>query len=119
MNSRLLLAAVSACTLAACAQPLPQRNAAAPATLPAVGGPTIVFQCGDTAVPTQFGTNAMTLTLDGRSLTLPQAISANGARYAGLGPDGPVEFWNTGNRAMLTVGPRAYPECREVPGARS
>ncbi|WP_216187226.1 MliC family protein [Verticiella alkaliphila] len=110
-------ALLAAAALAGCAQPLPRASMPAPATAP-MNGPAVTFQCGTTAVQTQFGENTMSLTLDGRTLVLPQAIAASGARYAGLGPDGPVEFWNKGRQATLTVGPRAYPECQEAAGAR-
>lgn len=39
---------------------------------------------------------------DGRVLTLPQAISASGARYAS--PDERVVFWNKGDTAFLEEG---------------
>ncbi len=39
---------------------------------------------------------------DGRSFTLPQAVSASGARYAN--PDEAVVFWNKGNTATITEG---------------
>ncbi|MDI9849840.1 MliC family protein [Rhodoblastus sp. 17X3] len=42
---------------------------------------------------------SVTLTFDaGREITLPQAISADGGRYAGNG----VEFWIKGRSATLT-----------------
>ncbi len=43
---------------------------------------------------------------DGRSFTLPQAVSASGARYAN--PDEAVVFWNKGTSASITEG--ANPE---------
>jgi len=110
-------ALLAAAVLAGCAQPLSHVGTPAPAPA-TVSGPTVTFQCGTTTVQTQFGEDAMSLTLDGRTLVLPQAMSASGARYAGLGPDGPVEFWNKGRQATLTAGPRAYPECKETAGAR-
>lgn len=39
---------------------------------------------------------------DGRSFTLPQAVSDSGARYAN--PDEAVVFWNKGNTATITEG---------------
>lgn len=39
---------------------------------------------------------------DGRSLSLPQALSASGARYADA--DESIVFWNKGNTAFLTEG---------------
>lgn len=37
---------------------------------------------------------------DGRAVTLPRALSADGARYAA--PDGGLVFWNKGRKALLT-----------------
>ena len=37
---------------------------------------------------------------DGRTLSLPRALSADGARYAA--PDGSAVFWNKGRSALLT-----------------
>jgi membrane-bound inhibitor of C-type lysozyme len=51
---------------------------------------------------------------DGRSISLPQAISASGARYANA--DESVVFWNKGNTAFITEGdPEAptYANCGE------
>jgi membrane-bound inhibitor of C-type lysozyme len=41
---------------------------------------------------------------DGRSLPLPQALSASGARYASA--DGRTVFWNKGRSAFLEEGGR-------------
>ena len=49
--------------------------------------------------PVPGGSVALTLS-DGRAMTLPQTISANGARYANA--DESVVFWNVGNGATLT-----------------
>lgn len=106
-----LLAAL-ATTLAACAvpdRPGAQRLTGSAAAVP--DGPPITFVCGDTSVITRFGDEVMSLEIDGHTLLLAQAISASGARYTGLAPNGPVEFWNRGNEAMLTIGQRAYPTC--------
>ena len=42
---------------------------------------------------------------DGRALTLPQAISASGARYASV--DDRVVFWNKGDTAFVEEGDKA------------
>ena len=45
--------------------------------------------------------NSVHITLsDGRAMTLPQAISASGARYAKA--DQSIVFWNKGNTAFVT-----------------
>lgn len=50
-----------------------------------------------------FYTNKVALTLsDGRKMTLPQAISASGARYANN--DESFVFWNKGNTAFINEG---------------
>lgn len=121
MTMRPFCALIALAALAGCAQPMPgaaPAGAATPTNTASLG-PVIQFQCGPTQVQTRFGQESMTLTLEGRTIALNQAISASGARYTGMGPDGPVEFWNTGRQAMLTVGPKAYPECQEAPGARN
>jgi membrane-bound inhibitor of C-type lysozyme len=51
---------------------------------------------------------------DGRKLSLPQAISASGARYANA--DESFVFWNKGNTAFITEGrvepqPQTYTNC--------
>jgi membrane-bound inhibitor of C-type lysozyme len=49
--------------------------------------------------PTPTGSVALTLS-DGRNVTLPQAISGSGARYANA--DESMVFWNEGNGAFIT-----------------
>jgi len=54
---------------------------------------------------------------DGRTLTLPQAMSASGARYAA--PDEAIVFWNKGRTAFITEGKPArttYAKCVQVAG---
>jgi hypothetical protein len=49
---------------------------------------------------------------DGRSLSLPQAMSASGARYANK--DESFVFWNKGNTAFITegaLGTETYSDC--------
>lgn len=60
-----------------------------------------------------FYTAKVDLTLsDGRKMTLPQAISASGARYANA--DESFVFWNKGNTAFITegkTGAQSYTNC--------
>jgi membrane-bound inhibitor of C-type lysozyme len=44
---------------------------------------------------------------DGRRQTLPNVISASGARYAASG----VEFWSKGDEAMFTAAGKAQTTC--------
>ena len=63
------------------------------------------FACkGGKTIAADFGTNSVALKLsDGRSLTLPQAMSGSGARYANA--DETLVFWNKGDTAFITEGP--------------
>ncbi|MGE5541145.1 MAG: MliC family protein [Bacillota bacterium] len=50
---------------------------------------------------------------DGRHLTVPQAISGSGARYANA--DESFVFWNKGNTAFITEGnDTTYADCTEM-----
>ena len=71
------------------------KGAAATFTLPFVTG-GLRFSCDEgKAIEAVFARNSVQLTLsDGRSLILPQAISASGASYANT--DGSFVFWNKG-----------------------
>ena len=44
--------------------------------------------------------NEVILKLDGKSYTLPRAISASGARYS----DGKVTYWSKGDSAFIDIG---------------
>lgn len=62
------------------------------------------FNCkaGKTIAAT-FSANSVKLRLsDGRSLTVPQALSGSGARYANT--DESFVFWNKGDSAFITEG---------------
>jgi membrane-bound inhibitor of C-type lysozyme len=57
---------------------------------------------------------------DGRSMTVPHALSADGARYATI--DESFVFWNVGNTAFVTEGTGAaatttYANCTDMPTA--
>lgn len=71
---------------------------------PAAADATARYRCDDGAAFTALFTSepgAAALSFaDGRSLTLPQALSADGGRYA----DDANEFWIKGKGASLTMG---------------
>ena len=70
------------------------------------------FACdGGKAIEAVFARSSAKLMLsDGRQITLPQAISADGARYAN--PDESFVFWNKGNTAFIDEnGVRTYDGC--------
>jgi membrane-bound inhibitor of C-type lysozyme len=92
----------SGCALAACIVPLlaaPHAFAADPkATFVCDGGRTIVASFPEGKAELAFG--------DGKTISLPQAMSGSGARYANA--DDTFEFWNKGNTAF--AGPPGKPE---------
>jgi membrane-bound inhibitor of C-type lysozyme len=65
---------------------------------------TAIFKCqGGKSIDATFYANSVSLKLsDGRSLMVPQAMSASGARYANK--DETFVFWNKGNTAFVTEG---------------
>lgn len=65
---------------------------------------TAVFKCqGGKSIDATFYANSVSLKLsDGRSLIVPQAMSASGARYANK--DETFVFWNKGDTAFVTEG---------------
>jgi len=73
---------------------------------PAAPAPTVEaeFTCdGDKSVHAAFYPEKVDLRLsDGRTVELPQTISASGARYANA--DETLVFWNKGNTAFITEG---------------
>ena len=65
---------------------------------------TVAYVCSEgKTIEAKYFTDSVDLVLsDGRNFSLPQAISASGARYAN--PDEAVVFWNKGNTAFITEG---------------
>ena len=63
---------------------------------------TATFKCqGGKSIEATFYANSVNLKLsDGRSLTVPEAMSASGARYANK--DETFVFWNKGDTAFVT-----------------
>jgi membrane-bound inhibitor of C-type lysozyme len=93
LSSSLLVACVFAAALAASAQ-----TASGPTTVRA----TFTCDAGKTvaAVFTNGAQSRVALVLsDGRKLTLPQALSGSGARYANA--DDSFVFWNKGHTAFI------------------
>ncbi len=113
-----LAGACCALVLAAC-QPSPPAQTPAdaptanPAAEPAAAAPATYWQCGDTRITARFDNAAdnVALDIDGRALTLPQAVSASGARYADAAGN---EFWNKGREAGLTLVGQPRVECTQV-----
>lgn len=71
-----------------------------------------LFECeGDKALKAEFLEDSVRLTLsDGRQLSLPQTVSASGARYANT--DGSFVFWNKGITAFIEErGTQMYESC--------
>ena len=76
-------------------------------TLPALAETpvaTATFKCqGGKSIEATFYASSVSLTLsDGRSLTVPQAMSGSGARYANK--DETFVCWNKGDTAFVTEG---------------
>jgi membrane-bound inhibitor of C-type lysozyme len=65
---------------------------------------TAIFKCqGGKSIEATFYASSVSLKLsDGRSLTVPQAMSGSGARYANK--DETFVFWNKGDTAFVTEG---------------
>ncbi len=64
--------------------------------------------------PIPGGSVALTLS-DGRSMTLPHTISADGGRYANAGES--IVFWNTGDTAFITENNvKTYTNCSTPSG---
>jgi membrane-bound inhibitor of C-type lysozyme len=79
----------------------------------------VKFTCtGDKWIDATFFPEKVDLTLsDGRTMSVPQAMSASGARYANA--DESFVFWNKGDTAFVTEGtdPNAAPtfaDCTDI-----
>jgi membrane-bound inhibitor of C-type lysozyme len=87
---------------------------AAPALAQAPVVAKATFNCKDgKSIDATFYADSVDLKLsDGRSLALPQAMSASGARYASK--DESFVFWNKGDTAFITEGKdgkETYSDC--------
>ncbi|RLM21253.1 lysozyme inhibitor [Brenneria alni] len=68
---------------------------------------TLYYQCGTMPLTVTMqqddqSTSQVSFLLDGESHTLPQVVSASGARYS----DGAYTFWSKGNHAFIQRGER-------------
>ena len=117
LNKPLVLLCLAS-LLAACkpaAEPVATPVAVEPAPPAAVEATvtSLNFQCGDERIGAAFDNAAgnVTLTIGGQPMTLLQAESASGARYAdGQGN----EFWNKGDSATLTRSGQPAAECAQT-----
>jgi membrane-bound inhibitor of C-type lysozyme len=78
----------------------------------------VVFKCQDKkTINATFYSDKVALKLsDGRDLMVPQAVSADGARYANS--DESFVFWNKGNTAFVQEGQATtFADCKEAPAA--
>jgi putative lipoprotein len=107
--------AAAACSV----EPVPDRApavdtaGAADAAPPTEGSPVVSFVCDDMfRFSVRFEGDSATLFLPDTSLTMERTVSASGARYARAG----IEFWQSGDEAMLTVDGTHYPHCQAREG---
>lgn len=88
----------------------PSRTTTASSTVSVAPSSTLAhYFCAEGQIAAVFasGTAAIDLS-DGRTFVLPQAISADGGRYA----SGTMVFWSKGNNAFVTEGPTTtYSNC--------
>ena len=88
--------------------------AATPAAAAETPVATATFKCADAkSIVATFYADKVDLKLsDGRSMTVPLAMSASGARYANK--DETFVFWNKGDTAFVTEGKdetQSYADC--------
>lgn len=72
---------------------------------------TLVYECADYEFIARLGPGEMAVWLPDRYLVLSQVRSASGSKYQ----EGDVEFWSSGEEAMLTVAGQAYRYCTLAP----
>lgn len=116
-NPHTALSAVAALLLAACAADTPApapdlaRAPAGPTPLPGgAPGDTFHWQCGEIGVASHYLGHAdlVELSFSGRTLVLPIAASASGARFA---DDQGSEFWTRGDTGSLALPGEPVREC--------
>lgn len=115
MRSGLAIAASLALAIAGCNSTisLPEVGVPVAAPEPVPGPPRVVtarFDCGDALLLIAFFSDHLVLTEPDGETTLPQAISASGARYA----NDDITFWNKGRDATLERDGEIV-MCRQLP----
>jgi membrane-bound inhibitor of C-type lysozyme len=125
LTRRLMPFAVAAVMWAGCRSQAPEPAQSPPATAAPAGTPPVQpppaastfnarFTCEDLTVAAAFEPSRAVLSMPGRTLTLPQAVSASGARYS----DGTTTFWNKGREATFELDGRSR-HCVEAGAATS
>jgi uncharacterized lipoprotein YbaY len=74
------------------------------------------YRCGDQSVRVGVEQETMRLAVGNDTFDLRQVPAASGAKYEAVA-DPSTSFWSKGDRAMLVVKGRAYPECSKERGA--
>lgn len=67
----------------------------------------VPFQCDEISMIARFSEGVVELSLAGRTIALPQVVSASGARYT----DGKTLFWNKGDTALFEMNGKEYTGC--------
>lgn len=74
---------------------------------------TFVYECeGDFSFVTRVQKGQIWLFLPGQTVSLPQVVSASGAKFS----DGKTIFWSKGENAFLETGGTSYKDCVNNPG---
>ena len=79
-----------------------------PAAPPPRVNSVVGFKCDDFSFLAKFFADKVEIALAGRTLSLPQVLSASGARYS----DGRSTFWNKGDSALFHMNGVDYKGCR-------
>ncbi|GGI20818.1 YbaY family lipoprotein [Oxalicibacterium faecigallinarum] len=77
---------------------------AAPVPAPKTAMP---FKCDEISLIARFSDGVVEIALPGRTISLPQVVSASGARYT----DGQTLFWNKGDTALFEMNGKKYTGC--------
>ena len=96
---------------AACAPATPDKAVSADKAAPVYEA---VFACGRDIARTRFQADTLQLRLGGENFLLNQVRSGSGARFEGQSENRPVLFWNKGREAILEIGGKRYPTCRQT-----
>lgn len=70
----------------------------------------VAMACGQLDIAVAYGNQKAGLTVADEHYVLNQVEAASGAKYQGQ-DDPSIQLWNKGDRALLSVGDRRWPEC--------